>query len=122
MYQMTVGSDLAQVLRELDLGAQSAPRRSGLIEVVSDSANVSAIVITLLQGPLTVAQWLQVLRRWRAKRSKDDVATLTISAPNVNATLQVNSEAEFEEAANAIVHIAASQKKFKSKNNDDLIV
>jgi hypothetical protein len=50
------------------------------------------------------------------------VVTLTISAPNVLATLQVNSEAEFEEAANAIVHVAASQAKIKSRGNDDLIV
>jgi hypothetical protein len=121
MYQIKLQAELADLLVQEGWGEERSLRRSGLVEVLIDGSQAAAVVIGLLQGPLTAMQWIDLIKRWRV-RQQDNVPKITISSGDISASFPVTSDPEVRVAADAIVQLIAAQQDDRRTNEADDVV
>lgn len=123
MTRLLVSTELAEAFRAEGLARVDQPRRSGIVEILVQGAEPAAVVISLLQGPLTVAQIARAITRWRDRKPKDTKG-LMIKGPNVEFRVDdIDSDIGLERAAVAVVRLIAAQQapEVAGTSSDDLI-
>lgn len=122
---LEVSEDLAEIIASLREVDAARPMRSSVASLVSDPGSV-AVVITLLQGPLTVAELTQVGHTWfaRWRRRSHDKGKLRASGPAGMVEVDIDEDTDFEAIGRALEALlfpqpAASAKGFDADDLDD---
>lgn len=99
------------------IGRPDYPRRSNAAEILVQGAEATAVVISLLQGPVTIAQIRSALNRWGKTRPAKDA--LIIKGPGVDLRIDdVHSTEGAQAAATAILDLITSQTRPKATSDD----
>jgi len=80
--QIRVTQELAEAFVEERIARLDYPRRSNALEILVQGAEAGAVVISLLQGPVTVAQIVRAIKRWATTRPTNEA--LIIKGPGVD--------------------------------------
>lgn len=118
MAQIRIAQGLADAFVAEGIGRPDYPRRSNALEILIHGAEATAVVISLLQGPITIAQIRSAIKRWGKTRPTEDA--LIIKGPGVDLRIDnVHSAEGADKAATAIVELITSQSRPKAIGDGD---
>ena len=64
MADLIVPENLASILIDEDIAERTFERRSAVLRVLVEDASITAVAISLLQGPGTIMQVARAIKRW----------------------------------------------------------
>jgi hypothetical protein len=120
---LEVSEDLADVIKGVRDFRPARPVRSTVASLISDPRTV-AVVITLMQGPLTVAELAQIGRAWltRLRLHSQQEGKLHARGPGGSVDLDIDESTDFDAVGRALAALLFphSERKLKSFDADDL--
>jgi hypothetical protein len=93
--ELVMPDDMAQILVDDGLGELTFSRRSTALTILTDSASITSVSITLLQGPATITQVARAIKKWIDGRREDAAESdeITITPKDGEAgTINANTE------------------------------
>ena len=105
--------DLAQFLIERGLARPGMTRRSVIPSITADDIAAVTTIITLLQGPLTVIQ----LRDWLRRRgeTRKGIGRLRASGPAGHFDVELTPDSDLDTMANQMIRILFGMSKNETK-------